>query len=78
MQHFLTAQPRSKITGERMEKIVGGLNWEEILDGEFEKRKADVNFEGVERDIYGQFANAFMMYLPRLCEYCLNPTCAAS
>ncbi|MFQ8433531.1 nitrate reductase subunit beta [Amaricoccus sp. W119] len=78
MAHFPTARPRSKITGERMEKIVGGPNWEEILGGEFEKRKADYNFEGVEKEIYGQFENTFMMYLPRLCEHCLNPTCAAS
>ena len=25
-----------------------------------------------------QFENTFMMYLPRLCEHCLNPTCVAS
>ncbi len=24
------------------------------------------------------FANTFMMYLPRLCEHCLNPSCAAT
>ena len=78
MKHFPTARPRSKITGERMEKIVGGPNWEEILGGEFEKRKADTNFEGIETEIYGQFENTFMMYLPRLCEHCLNPSCAAS
>ncbi|RUU65005.1 nitrate reductase subunit beta, partial [Mesorhizobium sp. M2C.T.Ca.TU.009.01.2.1] len=29
------------------------------------------------KDIYGQFENTFMMYLPRLCEHCLNPACAA-
>jgi nitrate reductase beta subunit len=28
--------------------------------------------------MYGQFENTFMMYLPRLCEHCLNPTCAAA
>ena len=39
--------------------------------------RKDVNFEGVEKDIYGQFENTFMMYLPRLCEHCLNPACAA-
>ena len=38
----------------------------------------DYNFEGVEKEIYGQFENTFMMYLPRLCEHCLNPSCAAS
>jgi nitrate reductase / nitrite oxidoreductase, beta subunit len=72
------ARPRSLITGERMEKIKGGPNWEEILGGEFEKRKQDYNFEAVQKEIYGQFENTFLMYLPRLCEHCLNPTCVAS
>lgn len=72
------ARPRSQITGERMEKIEWGPNWEEILGGEFEKRSKDYNFEGIEKEIYGQFENTFLMYLPRLCEHCLNPTCVAS
>ena len=37
-----------------------------------------MNFEGVQKDIYGQFENTFMMYLPRLCEHCLNPACVAA
>jgi nitrate reductase beta subunit len=32
----------------------------------------------VQKEIYGQFENTFMMYLPRLCEHCLNPTCVAA
>ena len=72
------ARPRSLITGERMAKIEWGPNWEEILGGEFAKRSQDSNFEDVQKDIYGQFENTFMMYLPRLCEHCLNPTCVAS
>ncbi len=28
--------------------------------------------------MYGQFENSFMMYLPRLCEHCLNPSCVAT
>jgi nitrate reductase / nitrite oxidoreductase, beta subunit len=72
------ARPRSLISGERMEKIHWGPNWEEILGGEFSKRSKDANFEDVQKDIYGQFENTFMMYLPRLCEHCLNPTCVAS
>ena len=68
-----TARPRSLISGERMEKIKWGPNWEEILGGEFKGRSKDSNFEGVQKDIYGQFENTFMMYLPRLCEHCLNP-----
>jgi nitrate reductase beta subunit len=75
---FPTARPRSLISGERMEKIESGPNWEEILGGEYSKRSADYNFEGVEKEIYGQFENTFMMYLPRLCEHCLNPTCVAA
>lgn len=78
MEHFPTARPRSKITGERMEKITKGPNWEEILGGEFEKRSKDYNFEGIQKDIYGQYENTFMLYLPRLCEHCLNPTCVAA
>ncbi|QXX76606.1 nitrate reductase subunit beta [Methylovirgula sp. HY1] len=74
---FPTARPRSVISGERIEKIEWGPNWEEILGGEFEKRSKDVNFEGIEKAIYGQFENTFMMYLPRLCEHCLNPACVA-
>ncbi len=78
MQAFPTARPRSLITGERMEKIEWGPNWEELLGGEFSKRSADTNFDGIQKEIYGQFENTFMMYLPRLCEHCLNPSCAAS
>lgn len=73
-----TAQAVSVITGKKMDKIVGGPNWEEILGGEFEHRSKDYNFENVQKDIYGQFENTFMMYLPRLCEHCLNPSCVAA
>ncbi|MBM3642319.1 MAG: nitrate reductase subunit beta, partial [Alphaproteobacteria bacterium] len=73
-----TARPRSLVSGERMEKIEWGPNWEEILGGEFAKRSEDINFEGVQKEIYGTFENTFMMYLPRLCEHCLNPACVAA
>ncbi|MCW5568414.1 MAG: nitrate reductase subunit beta [Dokdonella sp.] len=72
------ARPVSLITGQRMEKIEWGPNWEEILGGEFAKRGEDYNFENVQKEIYGQFENTFMMYLPRLCEHCLNPACVAA
>lgn len=73
-----TARPRSLVTGERMEKVEWGPNWEEILGGEFEKRSADANFKDIEKKVYGDFEKTFMFYLPRLCEHCLNPTCVAS
>ncbi|MWV15707.1 nitrate reductase subunit beta [Pseudomonas sp. L-22-4S-12] len=76
--HQPTARPRSLISGKRMEKIEWGPNWEEILGTEFAKRRKDKNFDQIQADIYGEYENTFMMYLPRLCEHCLNPACAAS
>ena len=88
MQAFPTARPRSKITGERMEKIEWGPNWEEILGGEFSKRSVDYNFEGVEKEIYGAskhgsafFANQQHMNLDNAKwvvgeDYFNAPTCA--
>lgn len=78
MEAFPTARPRSLITGQRMEKIEWGPNWEEILGTEFAKRSRDANFEGVQKEMHGQFENTFMFYLPRLCEHCLNPACVAA
>ncbi|MBK5071751.1 nitrate reductase subunit beta [Budviciaceae bacterium CWB-B4] len=72
------ARPRSLITGQRMDKIEGSANWGELLGGEFEKRAKDQNFENMQKEMYGQFENTFMMYLPRLCEHCLNPACSAT
>lgn len=78
VQHQPTARPRSLITGKRMQKIEWGPNWEDILGTEFAKRARDANFEAVQKDIYGAFEKTFMMYLPRLCEHCLNPACVAA
>ncbi len=77
-EHQPTARPRSLITGKRMEKINGSANWEEILSGEFEKRSKDKNFDNIQKQIYGEYENTFMMYMPRLCEHCLNPSCVAA
>jgi nitrate reductase beta subunit len=73
-----TARPVSVITGKKMEKIEWGPNWEDDLGGEFSSRGRDALFENVQKEMYSTFENTFMMYLPRLCEHCLNPTCVAS
>lgn len=73
-----TARPVSVITGQKMEKINWGPNWEDDLGGEFSARSKDQLFENVQKEMYSTFENTFMMYLPRLCEHCLNPTCVAS
>lgn len=73
-----SAQPYSLITGEKMDKIDNGPNWEDNLAGPFEKRKADPNLINEDVAGYEKFEASFMLYLPRLCEHCLNPACAAS
>jgi nitrate reductase beta subunit len=66
------------ITGEPMEKIVKGPNWEDDLGGTFAERSKEINFNDVDKEVYSKFENAFMVYLPRLCEHCLNPSCVAT
>ena len=78
MQTPPTARPISALTGQKMDKITWGPNWEDDLGGEFAKRSKDKLFDGIQKDIYAAFENTFMMYLPRLCEHCLNPACVAS
>ncbi|MFZ6771308.1 nitrate reductase subunit beta [Undibacterium sp. SXout7W] len=73
-----TARPVSVITGKKMDKIVWGPNWEDDLGGEFSARSKDALFEGIQKEMYSTFESTFMMYLPRLCEHCLNPACVAS
>ncbi len=77
-EHQPTARPRSLISGQRMQKIEWDPNWEEILGTEFRKRSKDKNFDNMQKEIYGEFENTFLLYLPRLCEHCLNPACVAS
>ncbi|QMV13931.1 nitrate reductase subunit beta [Vibrio spartinae] len=77
-RHQPIARPRSLITGQRMEKITQGPNWEDTLGGEFATRSNDYNFHHIQKQMYGEFENTFMTYLPRLCEHCLNPACVAS
>ncbi|MEG0821557.1 MAG: nitrate reductase subunit beta [Burkholderiaceae bacterium] len=73
-----TARPLSLVTGKPMAKINGSAAWEDNLGGEFSQRSRDVNFDAMQKAMYGEYENTFLMYLPRLCEHCLNPACVAS
>ncbi|RMD72033.1 MAG: 4Fe-4S dicluster domain-containing protein, partial [Gammaproteobacteria bacterium] len=73
-----TARPRSLIDGSRVENITWGPNWEDDLAGPFEARARDVNFKEVEKAIYRDFEHTFHMYLPRICNHCLNASCVAA
>jgi len=71
------AMPKSQITGEDM-KITWGPNWEDDLAGSKETSHLDPNLQKLEQEVKMEFEEAFMMYLPRICEHCLNPACVAS
>jgi len=73
-----SARPYSLLSGKPMDKIEKSANWEDNLGGEFGKRSREKNFDDIEKEIYGRFENSFMMYIPRLCEHCLNPACVAA
>ena len=71
------ARPKSMITGENM-KIQWSANWDDDLGGAPETAPKDPMLKGIEDQVSFEFQKAFMFYLPRICEHCLNPSCVAS
>lgn len=76
-KHQPAARPVSAVSGKHME-IKWGPNWEDDLAGSYHTGKKDYNMQKVEEAVLSEFKKVFMMYLPRICEHCLNPACAAS
>ncbi|OQP17187.1 nitrate reductase subunit beta [Geobacillus zalihae] len=76
-QYQPVARPKSSITGEWME-LSWGPNWEDDLAGAHVTGLRDPNVVKMEQSIQAEFENVFMMYLPRICEHCLNPSCVSS
>ncbi len=57
--------------------VTYGPNWNDDLAGT-DYILEDPNLDPVQRSIYTQFKDVFMMYLPRICNHCLNPSCLAA
>ncbi|HSZ29389.1 MAG TPA: nitrate reductase subunit beta, partial [Pseudonocardiaceae bacterium] len=74
---FPSARPKSQLTGRDM-ALTRGPNWDDDLAGAPEHAKADPNLQGLAEHVRMEFEQAFMFYLPRICEHCLNPSCVAS
>ncbi len=72
-----TARPTSLITGEDT-KVTWGPNWDDDLGGGPEQIGRDPLLAKVSDKVKLEFQQTFMFYLPRICEHCLNPSCAAS
>lgn len=77
-RHQPVARPRSLLTGEWMDRPVWGSNWNDDLAGGKEIAPRDPNLRELAVHIAFEYQQAFMMYLPRICEHCLNPACVAS
>ena len=59
-------------------KIRWSANWDDDLGGSREHAIKDPMLKGIEDRVTMEFEKTFMFYLPRICEHCLNPSCAAS
>ena len=77
-KHLPVARPQSMITGEFIDKPEWGPNWDDDLAGGSETTGLDPNFRHIQEHITNEYEKTFMMYLPRICEHCLNPSCVAS
>jgi nitrate reductase beta subunit len=77
-EHQPVARPRSQVSGEPMD-LDWGPNWEDDLAGAPALAGGDPNLRGAaEEAVRLEYERAFMFYLPRICEHCLNPSCVAS
>ncbi|MCV7193478.1 nitrate reductase subunit beta [Mycolicibacterium brumae] len=76
-QHTPVARPKSLITGQDM-KISWSANWDDDLGGSLETMHEDPILAKMSEQVEAEFEKAFMFYLPRICEHCLNPACVAS
>jgi nitrate reductase / nitrite oxidoreductase, beta subunit len=76
-EHTPVACPRSLISGQDM-KISWSANLDDDLGGSPDHGDKDVLLKGIADKVKFEFEQTFMFYLPRICEHCLNPSCAAS
>ena len=81
-KYFPVARPINQITGEKIDTITWGPNWDDDLGGGEQVIKDDVIIgqapDTLQKTIKAEIEQSFMFYLPRICEHCLNPTCMAA
>ena len=76
-EHTPVARPKSLLTGKDM-KITWSSNWDDNLGGSKATLEHDPMLQKIADKVKFEFEQTFMFYLPRICEHCLNPSCAAS
>jgi len=70
------AEAFSQISGKKIDEIQGGPNWDDDLSGSQIYAAKDSNLQ--DKQVIDSYDSMFMQYLPRICNHCLNPACAAS
>jgi nitrate reductase beta subunit len=61
--------------------VKAGPNWDDDLGGSQDYARQDFNLDALspaEREAMFELERLTFMYLPRICNHCLNPTCVAS
>ncbi|GEL47748.1 nitrate reductase subunit beta [Cellulomonas hominis] len=76
-EHSPVARPKSLLSGEDM-AVRWSANWDDDLGGGPVLTARDPVLRKVSEQVKLEFEQTFMFYLPRICEHCLNPSCAAS
>jgi nitrate reductase / nitrite oxidoreductase, beta subunit len=76
-EHTPVARPKSLLTGKEM-KISWSANWDDSLAGGNEIAMGDPILARVSDHVRQEYEKSFLFFLPRICEHCLNPSCAAS
>lgn len=70
----------SLVTGEPID-IKSGPNWDDDMGGSPDYARKDVNFKDLssqDQEAMFQLEQMTFMYLPRICNHCLNPACVGS
>lgn len=70
--------PVSRITGEEMGTVSWGPNWDDDLGGSMETLDTDPVLKQMSLQVSKTIEDAYMFYLPRICEHCLNPACVSA
>ncbi len=74
-------RPKSMVTGEEDIDISWNANWEDNSGGTSTTGFQDYNFEGMsqdEKELLLKYEDVFYIYLPRICNHCLNPACVGA
>lgn len=81
MKQQPVARPKSMVTNQEDVALTWGVNWEDNGAGAHETGKDDYNFKDMteeERAMFLKYIDSWIIYLPRICNHCLNPACVGA